>query len=56
MNGPPHTLARVGCQDMDWNHLAQDTALWQALVNQVSESSAFTKGGQFLNWLLNAVR
>jgi len=28
-------LKNVGCEDMDWIHLAQDGNQWQALVNMV---------------------
>jgi hypothetical protein len=24
------------CEDMDWNHLAQDTVQWRGLVNKVT--------------------
>jgi hypothetical protein len=30
---------------MDWTHVAQDMTLWHALVNQVSETSGSTEGG-----------
>jgi hypothetical protein len=36
----------IGCQGVEWIHLAQDDVQWLVLVNTV-----FIKGGEFLGWV-----
>jgi hypothetical protein len=36
---------------MDWNHLAQDSDKWRALVDTVKKPSGYIKYQEFLGWL-----
>jgi hypothetical protein len=40
-------LRKIGCEDVDWIHLAQDRAQWQAVVNTVMLGSV--RSGGFLD-------
>jgi hypothetical protein len=35
----------MGCEFVDWIHLAQDMVQWRALVKTIM------KGGEFLEWM-----
>jgi hypothetical protein len=40
-------LTEIGCEDVDWMHLAQDRAQWRALVNTVMNLHVPQKVGNF---------
>jgi hypothetical protein len=39
----------IGCEGMDWYHLAQDRVHWLALVNTVMSLRVPLKAGYFLS-------
>jgi hypothetical protein len=43
-------LRRIGLEDVEWMHLAQDTDHWR-VCKHGSESSSSIKGGKFRDWL-----
>jgi hypothetical protein len=42
-------LMEVGCEDMDYIHLAQDREQWLALMKTVMKSWDSEKGGEFID-------
>jgi hypothetical protein len=45
-------LKEIGCEGVDWIHLAQDREEWRAVVNAVKKkNSGFIKAGEYLNCL-----
>lgn len=42
----------MGCEDINWIHLAQDTSQWQALLNKAMNlPAAYTVGDLYTNWV-----
>jgi hypothetical protein len=41
-------LKKIGCENMDWMHLAQDRDQWRALVNMIMKLRVPKKAGNFV--------
>jgi hypothetical protein len=42
-------LQEIGCEGMDWIHLAQDRCGWWAVVTAVMNLRGSIKGGKFVD-------